>query len=366
MTDRRRARLAVLFGVAALALPEFAAGQGGGPPDTVHYRDRKKDNLVSSARGEVRESARGVDLIVNGKTALSLPPTDVIRVEYGRLPGLSDTLRLRAADLEGRDPRDGKDVAAARAAYADMLKGAGTDAKTRKFLEFREAIWSARVADGKTGPDFEAEAKGAIDKLVTFARSYPQSWEVWPAATAAARLQDEVGRPADAAATWANLGKNPDLPADLRYQARLEEVDVLSRSDRLTAQSVADELAKDRGFPATGPLREKLAVYQSLLKAAPTKEGKPAEVKAVEEVIAKTADPGVRATAHAALGEYYLASGRPREAMWEFLWVETVYNQDRDEVVKAVVRLAKVFEQLGDKDRAEQYREKLPRVKAGA
>jgi hypothetical protein len=86
-------------------------------------------------------------------------------------------------------------------------------------------------------------------------------------------------------------------------------------------------------------------------------------VKAVEDVIAKAADPGVRAVAHNALGEYYLTHNRPRDAMWQFLWVETVYNQDRDEVVKAVGRLAAVFDKLGDKDRAEAYREKLPRVK---
>ena len=51
----RRVRLAALFGLAALALSEFAAGQPGGPPDTVYYRDRKKDGAVSAARGELKE-----------------------------------------------------------------------------------------------------------------------------------------------------------------------------------------------------------------------------------------------------------------------------------------------------------------------
>jgi len=366
MTIRRRVRLAALFGLAALALPEFAAGQAGGPPDTVYYRDRKKDNQVVTVRGEAKESAKGVEVVVNGKVAVTVSPADMVRVDYGRLPGLADQDRLGAMTLENRDARDAKDLAAARSTYGDLLKAAGgADPKTRKFLEFREAVWAARAADAKTGTDFRAEAKGAIDKLTAFVRAYPKSWEVWPAATTAARLQDETDKPNDAAATWAGLARNQDLPAELRYQARLGELETLLRSNRLNAQSVADELAKDRNFPASGSLREKLTVFQAVLKAPPPKEGaKVPEVKAVEDVIAKTTDPGVRAAAHNALGEYYLANNHPREAMWEFLWVETVYNQDRDEVVKAVERLAKVFEQLGDKDRAEQYREKLPRVKS--
>jgi hypothetical protein len=73
----------------------------------------------------------------------------------------------------------------------------------------------------------------------------------------------------------------------------------------------------------------------------------------------------VRGAARNALGEYYLMHDRPRDAMWEFLWVETVWNQDRDETVKAVRRLTEVFDKLGDKERSDAYREKLPRVKAG-
>jgi hypothetical protein len=358
--------MAALFGLTTLVSVEFASGQPGATPDTVHYRDRKKDNQVVTVRGETKESAKGIEVLINGKVAVTVSPADVVRVDYGRLPGLADADRLGAITLENREIRDGKDLAAARTAYTDMLKAAGgSDQRTRKFLEYREAMWTARVADTKTGADFQTEAKRAIDKLSAFIRAYPKSWEVWPATTVTARLQNEIGKANDAAATWGALGKNPDLPADLRYLARLGELETLLQSNPLAAQPAADDLAKDRGFPATGPLRDKLTVFQAVLKAPPPKEGpKPAEVKSVEDVVAKTTDPGVRAVAHNALGEYYLANNRPREAMWEFLWVETVYNQDKDELVKAVARLAHVFELLGDKERADQYRDKLPRVKA--
>jgi tetratricopeptide (TPR) repeat protein len=359
MTTRRRFRLAIAFGLAALAVPPFAAGQGSAGPDTVFYRDRKKDNQPTTARGEVKESAAGVQVLSGGKVTHTLSPADVIRIDYAKLEGVPEADRLRLSSLENKDMREAKDVAAARSAYTDLLKTSPKDARTRRVLEFREAMWAARTADTQTGADFEPEAAAAIQKLTTFIRSYPDGWEIWPAARTAARLQAELGRINEAAATLANLGRIADLPSDLRYEARLEELELRLRSNRAAAESLAAELAGDKNFPTSGPLREKLAVYQAVLKAASA----PELAKTVGDLIAKASDPQVRAAAHLALGEHYLAKDRPRDAMWEFLWVETVYNQDRDDVIKAVVRLADVFQRLGDTDRAEEYRGKLPQVK---
>ena len=50
--------------------------------------------------------------------------------------------------------------------------------------------------------------------------------------------------------------------------------------------------------------------------------------------------------------------------MWALLWVEVVYNQDRDEVLKALTRLVTVFEAQGDEERAKAYREKLRRYRS--
>jgi hypothetical protein len=63
------------------------------------------------------------------------------------------------------------------------------------------------------------------------------------------------------------------------------------------------------------------------------------------------------------VGELHLAGGKPREAMWAFLWVETVYSQDRDDVLKALCRLVEVFKAQADDDRARVYREKIRRLR---
>src|SRR6185312_13813586 len=89
-------------------------------------------------------------------------------------------------------------------------------------------------------------------------------------------------------------------------------------------------------------------------------------VEPIEAEIAKAKDPLVRGTGYSMLGEVYLAAGKAklRDAMWAFLWVEVVYNHDRDEVVKAMTRVAEIFDAQKDEDRARAYREKLRRYRS--
>jgi hypothetical protein len=121
----------------------------------------------------------------------------------------------------------------------------------------------------------------------------------------------------------------------------------------------ASELLKT----AAGPRKDRLVIYEIAAKAAGG--GRPLEgVEKVRAELAKTKDPSVQATAFAMAGELYLAGGKPRDAMWEFLWVETVVNQDRDEVFKALSRLAEIFAAQMDEDRAKKYRDKIKQFKA--
>ena len=86
-------------------------------------------------------------------------------------------------------------------------------------------------------------------------------------------------------------------------------------------------------------------------------------MKDIEDKIAATKEPTVRAVGYGMLGELYLASKKPRDAMWMFIWVETVYNQDKDEVLKALVRLASIFKGMMDEDNERLYREKIRRLR---
>jgi hypothetical protein len=362
MLVRRRVLLAVLFAGTVLALPS-AVGQGTGATDRIRFRNPKKDYAEEVILGTVAESAGGLKVTLNNKSVVDIAAPNVVFVEYGSLPGLDKVkLDLNSAENQGAAGK-------ARELYAAEVKKNPTDPRTKRFLEFREAYWTAKLADAKIGKEFESDAPAAIAKLVGFAQEYAKknAWEVWTVSRTAARMNAELGKLSEAATIYSQLSKVDNLPADLKWEARVGEVEMLVRSgNALTTQPLVDELKKAAGFPKNGPVAEKLTVLAAVTKALAEKKAKTkpaAEVKVIEDVIASTTDPGVRAFGHNLLGELYLQCDLPREAMWELLRVEVVDNLDREEVIKAVWRLADCFQRQGDENRARTYREKLPSVK---
>jgi hypothetical protein len=251
-----------------------------------------------------------------------------------------------------------------QAEYADLLKKAGKDApeKTRRALAFREAVWHAKAADAKLGEDFRVEALRAADKLAQVAKTTKTSWEVWPASRTAARLYMELGDFARAAALLGELAGAPDLPRDLRFDARLAEAAALIRAGQAAkAEGELGQLADDKELPVGG-LKERVAVLQAVAKA----RGKTADEAAkLRSAVDAAKDPSAKAVGYNFLGDAHAALGQPREAMWSYLWVDTVFNQDADERVLAVGKLADLFERMGDaeKDKAALFRERLPRVR---
>lgn len=362
MAFRRIAFVVLVAGFAALLVPT-AIGQGTGANDRIRFRNPKKDFAEEVVLGTTTESAGGIKVLLNNKTTIDIAAPNIVAIEYGNLPGLDKVkLDLNAAENQGA-------AAKARDLYAAEVKKNPTDPKTKRYLEYREAYWTARIADGKSGKDFEAAAPEAIAKLTSFTQEYAKknAWEVWHTARLAARMNTELGKFSEAATLFAQLAKVENLPADLKWQARILEVEMLLRGgNALTTTPLIDEIRKDPAFPKAGPIAEKLTILAAANKALSEKKPKTkptAEVKIIEDTITKTNDPSVRAIGHNILGELYLQLDLPRNAMWELLRVEVVDNQDRDEVIKAVWRLGDCFEKLGDENRARTYREKLPVVK---
>jgi lipopolysaccharide biosynthesis regulator YciM len=87
----------------------------------------------------------------------------------------------------------------------------------------------------------------------------------------------------------------------------------------------------------------------------------PEAVKQLEGVIAGTPDKTVKAVAYNALGDVYRSQGRGKDALWPYLWVDVIYHQNREEHLKAIEQLAKLFDEQGDKTRAKEYRDKVKR-----
>ncbi len=356
-------------------------------PDRVFYRDR--EGKVANVDGEIKESASGVQVIgPDKKVKNTISAADMVRIDYSTVPGVDRTGQQAAITFEGTG-----DAVKAAAEYRKLITvpGATGNPKAKRYLEFRELIWSAKIADAKTGDDFKLEGKKVADRLAVFSKANIASWEAWATTRLAARYYCELEDISAAADTISILSRSAALTPELRHEAKLIEVGYLFRGNkRADAEGLLKDLAADKDFPATGPLRERWMIFEEILKApVPAPERKPsdqpvtteetdartAKVKLaaakIEALIAKSKDLAARGAGYSAVGEVFVRHGLWRDAMWAFLWVDVVYNQDRDEQIKAVHRLVQIFtvlkekEKVGDadKDRADLYRERLPRIR---
>ena len=283
----------------------------------------------------------------------------------GDLPGVDRTAILSLKTKE--EKKTAKDTADAAAGYEDLRKkSAAAPERSKRYLAYKSASVGQRAVDDlDPGKEWEDKADAAISNWKGFLADYEKAfgWEVWPAARALTRLQIERGKIDDAAQTWSRLKAVADLPPAAKLEAALQEIDLRVRSKAYpNAGIAADELLKT-ATAATAAQKARLAIYSAAAKAG--SGGKPLDgIKPVEAEMAKSKDPAVLATGYGMMGELHLAAGKPRDAMWMFLWVETVMNQDKEEVFKAVVRLTDIFEtKLPDEEQAKKYREKLKRLR---
>jgi len=173
---------------------------------------------------------------------------------------------------------------------------------------------------------------------------------------ACTRLQVQRGKHEEAAPLWERMATSSELPADAKLEAGLQAIDAQIRG-KVYANAV---LGTDKLLAtAAGATKDRLAIYSIAAKAGA--DNKPLDaIPKIQAEIDKTKDPSVRATGYGMIGEMYLLGNKPRDAMWAFLWVEAVFNQDKDEVLKAMSRLTDLFAgPLMDEDRTKTYREKL-------
>lgn len=360
----RRAFVVCLL-LAASAAPTFAQQK-----DRVFLRDRATGK-EETADGDVVDTPGGVKLTAAGKERV-IPAPDVVRIEYAALdpaPG-----RVPVVQAEAKPPAD------ALKFYADTAKALPNTAtdRAKRTVAFREAYWTGVVAAGKPDADFPAEAKRAADKMAAFVKAHPKSWEQWQVGRAAARLYGELKDWAAAEAVLKDLSGVTDAPVELRLDVKLARVGYLVRAGKYPeASGVLAEVEGDAAL--TGGLKDRAGMYKTALaalQAAPAKgaaepdpkKANPADaVAALEKAVAASKDPAARSVGYGLLGEVQLAYRQLRPATWSFCTVDVVYPQDADERLFAVVRLAEIFavtgDKEGDKSRADQFRERLPRVR---
>jgi hypothetical protein len=345
-------------------------------PDKVVVRD-KKDGSTRTYDGKLTLRAAGLQVLAadGNKVLATIHYGDIVKFTPGDMPGIDRGAVLAQMGVEDKKTR--KDYEASRDVYAEMLKKAGPAPEpSKRYLEFKVAMMFTRVADET--PDEEGWAKlaeTAAEKWSGFLTEYKSGWELWPAARTGARLYAELNKFGEAARLWSRLSKNPELPPDLRLEAGIQEIDAQFRSGAYSPAAVAAKALADATPPGAAKIR--LAIYEQAAKAANdglTGESAKAAADKIEAAVKESADQAVRATVYGMIGELYLAvkpkerdgtpAKEPREAMWAFLWVETVFNHDKDEVLKAMCRLVEAFKAQPDEEMVKRYRERIRRFRA--
>lgn len=330
--------------------------------DRVEIRDRK-DGSLKVLNGKLTLSKLGLQLVSGEKKAVLLSYEDILRIVPGELPGIDRAMFNTAFNAE--EKKTVKDYEAARALYSEMLKKA-TDAAAKRQLEYRLAMIATRLADLEGhGERWKSLVEAALKEWDSFLINHTSGWEIWPAVRTAARLYVDVGRFDAAARLWSRVQKLSELPPDLLLEAAIQEADAHFRNkDYIAAQRVADAALKNA---KPGPFLDRLQLYQTAAQEARNglKEENLKKITGkIEERLDKLTDPLSRATAFGILGELYRqVPNHQREAMWAFLWVETVYNVDKYETHKAAVRLVEIFQAFKDEERAQIQLDRLRQLR---
>ena len=59
------------------------------------------------------------------------------------------------------------------------------------------------------------------------------------------------------------------------------------------------------------------------------------------------------------LGFCHAQAKRSKDAVWDYLWVDVIYDQNRQEHARALYHLAKLFAERKDDKKAQQFKVKL-------
>ncbi|MBA4063806.1 MAG: hypothetical protein C0501_08855 [Isosphaera sp.] len=355
---RSAARGLVAMTAVGLVLPA-AAQPPAGPADKVVVA--QKGGTTKTFDGYLKFTPAGLQVVGTDGKSTPVAPADVLKVTPADF-GPVDTTAVRAAE-QAEEKKTKADYERAHQMYRDLrAKAAGAPERVQRYLDYKAALTKGRAAD-ETGYDerWAEAADGAAKEWAAFVAG-AKGWEVWPATRAAARVYAELGKHNEAAGVWGRLAKNPEVSPDLRLEAAIQQVDAQVRAKAYAPASTAAKALLGATPAPPGQARDRLQVLEAAAAAA----GNGDFAKGVADVgklVAGTKDPVVRGVGHGMLGELHLAAGKPREAMWEFLWVETVYNADRDEAFKAMCRLPGLFKAQGDEDREKAYHEKLRRAR---
>ncbi len=317
--------------------------------------------LPKPMTGDVKnEDVKGITL-QKGKATELVPAADILDVHYEDVKPAA--LRLAGGEYKVAKDKDKEadtatDPVKQKAALTAAIKNyEGTLVKMEphkyaaRAIHYRIAMLLLKQAQIDKAP-----ATAAVAKLQKYKDAYPNSWEINHVMPLIAQTQIDAGDYKGAEETFAEMAGMDTLPADVKLNAELMTIQVAIRGGNVVrAQNKLEALEKRAAGNPKLASRVKMVKAEVLVGQNKLKEAVPL----LQQVVKENNDKEVKAMAHNTLGECLYKGGQYSEAMWEFLWVDAVFNQDRQQHAKALYYLWLTFEQLNNAERAQECREML-------
>jgi hypothetical protein len=304
------------------------------------------------------ESPEGIKIKVGNEVKL-VPAVDIRYVLYklGTVKGYDYnapfTAETKALEPTAKPADKAKRLAEARGQFEALVPRLLADnPNAARFIQFK--VLQIAVLQAKDDPTL---IDPTINLLKTFKTEHDKGWEIVPALKLLAQMQEGKGDVAEARQTYLDLTKIPNLPKEMKQEAELLVAQLSLRAGKFDeAAGILDGLRTN--LPAADPQRPFALVYLAQAQLSLNKlDNVEAHLKAA---IASSSEPAVKCLAHNALGDYYRKKNMNEEAFWEYLRVDALYPQDRNEHAKALYYLWKLFADVKkDKVKSQEYLDKL-------
>lgn len=328
-----------------LANDEIVLKGGKGKQKSPIKSENPKEIILKSGQTVQADEIEDIYYEITEKTAKSHVTTNIT---------------YRNAILAEKDSYDPKKAAKRRDHINDAItkyrtvQGNVTDKFIKRHVDYKVGFLQARLVL----EEGDKNVKPAIDNLAKFVETHQNGWQFTRAAFLLAKLQLDQLDFAGADKTFQMIASSPDVADTIKNEAELNSIvySIKASKDSVKALPRLDNLIKK--LPADSPLLGKAKVYKAdaLITSKQTEEG----MKVLKGITKDpNLEPDLKAFAYNTLGKYYVEKGQFKDARWEFLWVDVVYNQDKNEHAKALYYLNQVFTQLGDLERAQECREIL-------
>jgi tetratricopeptide (TPR) repeat protein len=339
MTPHRRSRIAVR---ALLCCAALASAPAVGRADIVTLIPGTtfKQGQGGAVRGTVQSESPSEVVVAVGNSTINVPTDQIARIEYNGQPAM---LQL------GETHENGGRFTEAIAQY----KKAAADAAGKPFVVqsalFHEASALAELA--MVEPDQVKEAK---DRFSTFLKTYPASRHAAAAREGLARLLMHTGDFKGAEAAIAELAK---LPRAAERAGVLKAKLLARQGDHAGAVAELDKLIASLPDKSARQREALLAKAESLAGEEKYKEAE----ALVRQIIAAAPaeDVAAQSSAYNTLGDCLRAANRPRDAVLAYLHTDLLYAKDKEEHPRALFQLERLFRQIGQTARADEFAQRL-------